>query len=83
MKRIINEPVSVTAVNFRMVRGLEPYPRRIEYQGITYTFADGIRYIIKRGERTTRLFDMTDGSTKFRLRTDSDTPGWTLVAITC
>lgn len=81
-KTIINEPVAVTAVYFTNRRGIKTFPRRIEYQGRSYTFADGIRMLVKRGESVTRLFDMTDGQTNFRLSSDANQTHWTLVAIT-
>lgn len=79
-KIIINQSVDVTAVSFR--HNFETVPRRIEFGGQAYTFLDsGIRYFVKRGERASRLFDMTDGISLFRLRQESETTSWTLVAI--
>lgn len=80
-KRIINQEVAVTAVSFR--RNFEPIPTRIEYEGEAYTFLDtGMRYLIKNGERISQLFDMTDGTTSFRLRNESGASSWMLVAMT-
>lgn len=78
-KKMINQEVAVTAVYFRSKEDFDTYPRRIEFEGTTYTFADGIRYLVRKGEQLTRLFDMTDGQAQFRLRQDAD--NWTLVAI--
>lgn len=79
-KTIINQEVAVTAVSFR--RNFEPVPRRIEFGGQAYTFLDaGIRYLVKNGERVSQLFDMTDGTSNFRLRHDTGASNWTLVAI--
>ncbi|MBC7746693.1 hypothetical protein H7Y40_01785 [Pedobacter sp.] len=80
-KTIINEEVAVTAVSFH--RNFDTIPTRIEYKGQAYTFLDsGMRYLVKNGERMSRLFDMTDGTTSFRLRNESGASNWTLVAIT-
>lgn len=80
-KKFINEEVAVTAVSFR--RNFDTVPQRIEYKGQAYTFLDsGMRYLVKRGERVCQLFDMTDGTSSFRLRQDSAAGAWTLVAIT-
>ena len=79
-KQIINEEITVTAVSFR--RNFDAIPSRIEYKGRAYTFRDaGIRYLIKSGDRISQLFDMTDGTSNFRLRHDSGATGWTLVTM--
>lgn len=81
-KEIINKHVNVTAVYFNNPTAMETYPRRIEFEGRTYTFADGIRYLVKKGGTITQLFDMSDGSANFRLRQDGKHADWTLLAIT-
>lgn len=79
-RKTINKKVNVTAVYFR--QGLKTYPKRIEFDGSTYTFEeDGLHYNIQKGENSFQLFDMTDGVTTFRLRTE-DHAGWTLVSMT-
>lgn len=77
---IIDTPVAVTAVTFN--KKFMPIPRRIEYAGTSHTFVDaGIRYSIKQGENTVRLWDMSDGSARYRLRCDTGN-SWRLVSIT-
>lgn len=77
-KQIINQPVQVSAVTFD--RQFEPVPKRIEFEGRSLTFISaGIRYLIRRGDVETRLFDMSDGEAEYRLR--RDTSGWTLVQL--
>lgn len=77
-KKIINQPVQVSAVTFD--RQFEPVPRRIEFEGRTLTFiSQGIRLLIKRNGHMSRLWDMCDGDAYYRLRHDNGT--WTLVAI--
>lgn len=78
-KKVINQEVSVTAVYFRSQGDFDTYPRRIEFDGTTISFADGIRYLVRKGEQLIRLFDMTDGESQYRLRQDAEQ--WTLIAI--
>ena len=78
----INQAVDVTAVYFQNKKELRTFPKRIEYDGSTYTFRDGLQYLIRRGEDIVRIFDMTDGESNYRLKCDSDQTNWTLVNIT-
>lgn len=81
-KRTLNEKVNITGWYFRNRRGLSTYPKRMEYQGSTYTFDEsGLQYLIKKGERILRIFDVTDGASSFRLVNDEALANWTLVAI--
>lgn len=74
----INSPVDVTAIGFG--RGMRSYPRRIEYQGTTYSFIDaGLRTVIRSGERIAQIFTMTDGAHDYRLRSEGSS--WTLLSI--
>lgn len=74
----INSPVSVTALGFG--RGMRTYPRRMEFQGITYDFVDaGLRATLSSGERAMSIFTMTDGARDFRLKSDGSS--WTLLGI--
>lgn len=74
----INSPVSVTALGFG--RGMRTYPRRMEFQGITYDFVDaGLRTTLSGGERAMSIFTMTDGTRDFRLKSDGSS--WTLLGI--
>lgn len=77
---IIDAPVAVTSVTFN--KKFMPIPRRIEYGGTSHTFVDaGIRYMVKKGEQMVRLWDMSDGTARYRLRCDSSN-SWHLVSIT-
>jgi hypothetical protein len=80
----INKEVDVTAWYFRNRRasGFTSYPKRIEYERREYTFAEGLRFLIQKGRQAVQLFDMTDGTQKFRLRFDDQHQTWTLVSIT-
>lgn len=77
---LINETINVTAIRFG--RKFEPIPQRIEFGGRSISFIDdGIRIAIKSGQHLTRLFDMSDGRTHFRLRQAAGESNWQLVSI--
>lgn len=77
----INSPVDVTAIGFG--RDMRMYPRRIEFQGRTYSFIDaGLRTVIRKGERiASQILTMTDGRDDYCLRSDGS-GHWTLLSIT-
>lgn len=75
---IINQPITVTAVDFR--RNMSVCPRRIEWAGKSYSFIDsGICAVVKRGEKIANIFTMSDGESIFHLRKDG--AGWTLLSV--
>jgi len=76
----INSPVSVTAMGFG--RDMRAYPRRMEFEGTTYSFIDaGIRTVIRTGGRIAQIFSMSDGMRDYRLRSDDQGGSWTLLSI--
>lgn len=78
MKNTINSPVDVTAIGFG--RGMRAYPRRIEFQGVTYDFIDaGLRTVIRSGEKISQIFTMTDGRQSYRLKSEGNS--WTLLNV--
>jgi hypothetical protein len=80
MKTTINTPVDITSMGFG--RDMRAVPRRMEFQGRTYTFVDnGLRTIIRRGEHMAQILTMTDGQRDFRLRSDNHGGSWTLLSI--
>lgn len=82
MKKIaVNKPVLITAITFNNQKDLKEIPKRMEFEGESYTFLDGLQYLIRQGEKITRMFDMWDGKAQYRLRTE-DEMHWTLVTIT-
>jgi hypothetical protein len=81
-KRALNEKINITGWTFRNIRGIATFPSRMEYNGVNYTFSDGLQYLIKKGESVKRIFDMTDGLKDYRLICDENQNDWTLVAIT-
>lgn len=71
-------PVSVTAVRF--TDQFETIPRRIEFNGISYALDDTYKKItLESEEGTTALFDVSDGTHRFRLR--QDLFSWRLVSM--
>jgi len=75
----INSPVDVTAMGFG--RDMRTYPRRIEFEGTSYSFIDaGLRTVIRSGEKIAQIFTMTDGANDYRLRADGGS--WTLLSMT-
>jgi hypothetical protein len=82
----INKEVIVPELFFRSqgeVQGeLRSYPRRMEYEGRDYTFMDGLRYLVRKGQQLVQVFDMTDGARDYRLSFDVGQKSWTLVDMT-
>lgn len=77
----INKEVSVTALYFQNNKELRSFPKRIEFEGHQYTFRDGLRCLVQKGQRLIQIFDMTDGDAKYRLRFDTQDQMWTLLDI--
>jgi hypothetical protein len=76
----INSPVSVTAMGFG--RNMRAYPRRIEHDGMTYSFTDaGLRTVINTGGRIAQVLTMSDGLRNFCLRSYNNGGSWTLLSI--
>lgn len=79
-KTTIERPVAVTAIRFG--KNFEPVPQRIEFEGQTINFVDeGLRFCITRGSEITRLFDLSDGESLFRLKQEARTLTWNLLSI--
>jgi len=83
MSRVaINKEVSVTALYFRNNGHLKSFPKRMEYNGNEYTFIEsGLRFLIQKGQQLVQIFDMTDGSSNYRLKFNDREQLWTLVDI--
>ncbi|HJQ08763.1 MAG TPA: hypothetical protein VJ836_04770 [Candidatus Saccharimonadales bacterium] len=78
----INKEVNVTSLYFKNEEQLKSFPRRIEFEGREYTFMDGLRYLVHKGQCLIQIFDMTDGRNSYRLQFDEGEQSWTLVDIT-
>lgn len=80
---MINQIIDVNAFYFQNSQGkgskeLRTYPRQIAFGNREYTFHDGLRHLVRKGQRVFELFDMTDGRTVFRIaRLDDE---WRLLA---
>lgn len=82
-KIAINKEITVTALYFRNNKDFLTFPKRIEYDGETYTFIEsGFQYLVTQGKKIIRIFDMTDGKYNYRLSFDPERINWTLVNIT-
>lgn len=81
-RQTINKEVTITAWYFRNRQQLTSYPKRMEFNRREYTFAEGLRYLVQKGRSVVQLFDMTDGTAKYRLKFDTTQQTWTLVSIT-
>ena len=79
---VIAREVNVPEVYFQDDGHLKTYPRRMEYEGREYTFRDGLRSLIQKGQQMIQIFDMTDGARDYRLQFDDAQYSWTLVDMT-
>ncbi len=77
----IEKEVIVPEVYFKDEGQLRTFPRRMEFDGREYTFMDGLRYLVHKGQQLIQVFDMTDGARDYRLQFDSREHSWTLVDI--
>lgn len=48
------------------------FPHRITIDNKRYSFNDGLRVVIKRGDEIVRLFTMTDGLSNYRILQEND-----------
>ena len=79
----INKDINVIAYYFRNtgVR-LRCFPKRIEFEGKRVDFTEaGMRHPVRKGQRMVDVFDMTDGTTDYRLEFDPEKLNWTLLEI--
>jgi hypothetical protein len=79
---VIAKEVNVPELYFKNEGRLTAFPRRVELDGREYTFMDGLRYLVQRGQQLVQIFDMTDGSRDYRLQFDDARHSWTLVDMT-
>ncbi len=76
----INKEVNVNAYYFRSsAASMKSYPSQIELDGTLVSFADGLSYLVRKGQQIVQLFDMTDGDNTYRLRHVGNQ--WTLVGM--
>lgn len=81
---LINAAIEVTALGFRNKKNqqqLESYPKRMVWGDREYNFVDmSMQYLVHHGKQLIKLFDVSDGSTSYRLRLEDNR--WTLVGTT-
>ncbi|MDB5166024.1 MAG: hypothetical protein JWM37_96 [Candidatus Saccharibacteria bacterium] len=79
----INKQVNVNALYFRQRGGsFRSFPKRMEFDGQEYTFLEsGLQMLIQRGQDVVKLFDMTDGDKRYKLRFNPSEHEWTLINI--
>lgn len=76
----INSPVAITSMGFG--RDMRAIPRRMEFEGQTYHFADsGLRTVIRKGEKVLQFLAISDGNREFHLRSDNHGGTWTLMSM--
>jgi hypothetical protein len=73
--------VNINAFYFKnRAAQLASFPKQMELDGQQYYFLDdGLRYLIRHGQRLVQLFDVSDGRRSFRLRNSGD--DWQLVSM--
>jgi hypothetical protein len=76
----INKEVNVSAFYFKnSSSSMKSYPKQIELDGSLVSFADGLSYLVRKGQQIVQLFDMSDGDNTYRLRHAGNE--WTLVGM--
>ena len=78
----VNQEVNVTGYYFRN-KNFQTVPAGIEYAGRQVTFLNqSMQYLVQKGQQFIKLFDVTDGSTTYRLKYEPEQLQWTLVYTT-
>lgn len=72
----INQTIDINAFYFAGQKG-RMFPRQIQLGDEQYNFEDGLQYIVKKGQRVVKFFDMNDGNKTFRIACEDG--NWTLV----
>jgi len=77
-----NKEVVVDAVYFKNQNsGLKSYPKHMVVDGQGVTFKTGLERLVQEGKRATRLFEMTDGQRRYRLKLDQEAGAWKLLRV--
>ena len=80
---LIEKDIDLKEVYFGNIqKQIRTYPKKIECEGTTYTFNDGLQLLVQQGKELIRIFDMTDGQAHYRLRNDVTEQRWRLMSIT-
>jgi len=78
MTNVINQSVNVSAFYFAG-NEMKTFPRSIEYGGTAVTFANGLRYLVQRGQQAVRYFDMSSEGSDLTYRLRQDGSNWVLL----
>jgi hypothetical protein len=79
---LVNKEVFVSSVYFGSNNGhVKSFPKKIECEGRTYTFNDGLQMIVGKGNELLKVFCMSDGSSNYRILQDVSAGKWTLQSI--
>lgn len=80
MAEVINESVSVNLLFNHLKRSV--MPTSLFWHGRRYTIAHvGLHHFLREGRVLVHIFSVTDGTTFFRLRFDTETLSWKLLEI--
>lgn len=80
MKNLLNTPVTILSMSFG--RDLRAIPRRMELNGRSINFVDnGLCTTVRRGDKSTQILALSDGTQTFHLRSDNHGGSWTLIGI--
>lgn len=80
MAELINESVSVDFISNHLTK--TAYPWMIHWHGRRYHITKvGLHYIEHDGRTLIHVYSVTDGTSYFKLRFDTETLGWKLVEI--
>lgn len=73
-----NKEVNVTSFYFNESRC---FPRQIELEGRQFSFLEnGLRCLVQKGQDLVQIFNMTDGSTLYRLSFEPGNRTWKLLS---
>jgi hypothetical protein len=73
-----NQEVNVTSFYFKESR---VFPRQVELDGRQLSFLEnGLRCLVQKGQEFVQIFNMTDGSTLYRLSFEPGNRTWKLLS---
>lgn len=80
MAEDINESVSVTLWSNHVTKKILPYS--LYWRGCRYQITTvGFHHTVREGRTLIHIFSVTDGTTFFKLRFDTETLGWKLLEV--
>jgi hypothetical protein len=80
MAEDINESVSVVLWSNHTTNKMSPYS--LYWHGRRYLITTvGLHYTVREGRVLVHIFSVTDGTTSFKLKFDTETLGWKLLEV--